>query len=61
LAGSARRAAAVLNDRLTASAPFTIGTAADLDHLALEADVPADLLDRLRRTGGPDLILAEKG
>ncbi|MBB3220517.1 DeoR/GlpR family DNA-binding transcription regulator [Pseudoduganella umbonata] len=60
LAGSARRAAAVLNERLTASAPFTIGVAADLDHLALEADVPADLLGPLRREGGPDLILAER-
>ena len=60
LAGSARRAAAVLNERLTASAPFTIGVAADLDHVALEADVPADLLGLLRREGGPDLILAER-
>lgn len=60
LAGSARRAAAVLNERLTASAPFTIGQAADLDHLVLEADVPADLLGALRREGGPDLILAER-
>ncbi|GGY46361.1 DeoR/GlpR family DNA-binding transcription regulator [Pseudoduganella albidiflava] len=60
LAGSARRAAAVLNDRLTASAPFTIGTAADLDHVVLEADAPADLLATLRREGGPDLLLAER-
>lgn len=59
LAGSGRRAAAVLNDRLTASAPFTIGTMADLDHVVLEADAPAELLGKLR-DGGPDLILADK-
>ncbi|WP_338767295.1 DeoR/GlpR family DNA-binding transcription regulator [Massilia sp. METH4] len=60
IAGSARRAAAVLNDRLGAPAPFTIGTVADLDHLVLEADVPADLLEPLRRAGAPNLILAER-
>lgn len=60
LAGSARRAAAVLTERLTATAPFTIGTVADLDHLVLEADVPADLLGKLRRAGGPDLLFAER-
>lgn len=59
LAGSARRAAAVLNDRVTASAPFAIGTVADLDHLVLEADLPADVLDSLGRDGGPELILAK--
>ncbi|QGZ39808.1 DeoR family transcriptional regulator [Pseudoduganella flava] len=61
LAGSARRAAAVLTDRLTAAAPFALGTLSDLDHLALEADVPADLRERLRIDGGPELILAAKG
>jgi DeoR/GlpR family transcriptional regulator of sugar metabolism len=59
LAGSARRAAAVLDERLTATAPYTIGTIADLDHLALEAGVPADLLDGLHRDGGPDILLAK--
>jgi DeoR/GlpR family transcriptional regulator of sugar metabolism len=60
IAGSARRAAAVLNDRFNAPAPFTIGTVAELDHLVLEADVPADLVDPLRRAGAADLILAER-
>ena len=61
LEGSSRRAAAVLNDRLAVTAPFSLGPLSGLDHLALEADVPANLLDRLRIDGGPEFILAAKG
>ena len=61
LAGSARRAAAVLNERLLDSAPFLFGRLAELDHLVLEADAPADILARLRQAhAGLDIQLAAK-
>ena len=61
LAASGRRAAAVLNERLLDAAPFAIAPLSELDHLALEADVPADVLARLRETGdGPDILIADK-
>ena len=61
LAGSARRAAAVLNERLLDSAPFLFGRLAELDHLVLEADAPADILSRLRQAHpGLDIQLAAK-
>jgi DeoR/GlpR family transcriptional regulator of sugar metabolism len=61
LEGSARRAAAVLNERLAAAAPFAIGTTADLDYLALEADAPAEVREALRADGGPELLIAARG
>jgi DeoR/GlpR family transcriptional regulator of sugar metabolism len=58
---SARRAAVVVNGRFGAPAPFFLGTPAELDHLVLEADVPADQVAALRDVaGGPELIFAEK-
>ena len=48
LAGSARRAVAVLNERLEGGAPFVFGALADLDHLVLEADASPDAIDTLR-------------
>ena len=48
LAGSARRAVAVLNERLEGGAPFVFGALADLDHLVLEADAPPDAVHTLR-------------
>jgi len=48
LAGSTRRAAAVLNERLGDGAPFAFGRLAELDHLVLEADAPPDTIARLR-------------
>ncbi|SFD33665.1 DeoR/GlpR family DNA-binding transcription regulator [Massilia yuzhufengensis] len=48
LAGSTRRAAAVLNERLVDSAPFAFGALAELDYLVLEADAPPATIARLR-------------
>lgn len=48
LAGSARRAVAVLNERLEGSAPFLFGNLSEIDHLVLEADAPAATVQRLR-------------
>jgi len=60
LASSSRRAAAVLNERLGAAAPFTLGTPAELDYLVLEADAPPDLAAALGDVaGGPELLRAE--
>ena len=61
LAASGRRAAAVLNGRLLDAAPFAIAPLAELDHLALEADVPSDTLARLRESAGaPDILISGK-
>jgi DeoR/GlpR family transcriptional regulator of sugar metabolism len=61
LAHSGRRAAAVLNDRLEAPAPFHIAPLAQLDYLVLEHDAPAEMVDGLReRHPDLDFILAEK-
>jgi DeoR/GlpR family transcriptional regulator of sugar metabolism len=61
LAGSARRAAAVLNERLYDKAAFLFGRLAELDHLVLEADAPQDTIDRLRQAHpGLDIQLAPK-
>ncbi|UGQ45767.1 DeoR/GlpR family DNA-binding transcription regulator [Massilia endophytica] len=58
---SGRRAAAILNERLEAPAPFHIAPLSHLDHLVLEHDVPAELLAGLReRQPGPECLLAEK-
>ncbi|MFC0253822.1 DeoR/GlpR family DNA-binding transcription regulator [Massilia consociata] len=61
LAGSARRAAAVLNERLSDSAAFLFGPLAELDHLVLEADAPNDTIARLRQShAGLDIRFAGK-
>jgi DeoR/GlpR family transcriptional regulator of sugar metabolism len=61
LAGSARRAAAVLNERLYDKAAFLFGRLAELDHLVLEADAPQDTIGRLRQAHpGLDIQLAPK-
>lgn len=61
VAGSARRAAAVLNERLVDSAPFAFARLAELDHLVLEADAPPDTVGRLRQAQpGLDLRIAAK-
>lgn len=61
LAASSRRAAAVLNERLLDTAPFAIAPLTDLDHLAVEADAPPDILAGLReRADGPDILIANK-
>lgn len=61
LSGSVRRAAAVLNERLADSAPFLFGRLAELDHLVLEADAPADIIARLRQAHpGLDIKLAAR-
>jgi DeoR/GlpR family transcriptional regulator of sugar metabolism len=61
LAHSGRRAAAVLNDRLEAPAPFHIAPLAQLDYLVLEHDAPAEMVGGLReRHPGLEFILAEK-
>jgi DeoR/GlpR family transcriptional regulator of sugar metabolism len=55
---SGRVVTAVLNDKLGASAPFTIAPLADLDQLVVEADAPVPFLDSLRRDGGPEILFA---
>jgi len=61
LAGSARCAAAVLNERLGDNASFLFGRLAELDHLVLEADAPPDIIARLRQAApGLDIQLAAK-
>jgi DeoR/GlpR family transcriptional regulator of sugar metabolism len=54
---SARVAAAVLNDRLAAAAPFRFAPLDALDHLIVEADAPAEPLRRIADTGGAPKIL----
>ncbi|VXC44608.1 DeoR/GlpR family DNA-binding transcription regulator [Massilia sp. 9I] len=61
VAGSTRRAAAVLNERLVDGAPFAFGRLAELDHLVLEADAPEDSIASLRQAHpGLDLRIAAK-
>ncbi|AXA92732.1 DeoR/GlpR family DNA-binding transcription regulator [Massilia sp. YMA4] len=61
LAGSARRAAAALNERFGAPSPFFLGMPNELDHLAVEADLPAQHVAALRDVaGGPELLFAER-
>ena len=61
LAGSTRRAAALLNERLFDKASFLFGRLAELDHLVLEADAPPDTIARLRTSHpGLDIQLAAK-
>jgi len=59
LAAGSRRAAAVLNERLEAAAPFLIAPLQQLDRLVLEADAAPALLERLRSIdGAPEITLA---
>ena len=59
LAAGSRRAAAVLNERLEAAAPFLIAPLQQLDQLVLEADAAPALLERLRAIdGAPEIKLA---
>jgi DeoR/GlpR family transcriptional regulator of sugar metabolism len=61
IAGSTRRAAAVLNERLGDAAAFAFGRLAELDHLVLEADAPEDSIASLRQAHpGLDLRIAAK-
>lgn len=55
---SGRVAAAVLNDKLGALAPFTVAPLDVLDQLVVEADAPAALLDRLHRDGKLEILRA---
>lgn len=48
LAVSARRTVAALNERFDDGAPFLFGGLDEIDHLVLEADVPATTIDFLR-------------
>lgn len=61
VAGSTRRAAAVLNERLADGAPFGFARLAELDHLVLEADAPPDTIARLRQVHpGLEIRIATK-
>lgn len=60
LAGSARRAVAVLNERLDGSAPFLFGSLGEIDHLVLEGDASPDTVHRLR-TAHPALDIQFAG
>jgi len=61
LAGSARCAAAVLNERLLDKAAFLFGRLSKLDHLVLEADASPSIIDRLRQSApGLDIQFAAK-
>jgi hypothetical protein len=56
---SARRACAVLNERLNVSAAFHVAKLGELDHLVLENDAPRDLVGQLRQVQDcPDIIFA---
>jgi len=54
---SGRVATAVLNDKLGASAPFTVGPLDVLDQLVVEADAPAAMLEKFA-TDGLDILRA---
>jgi DeoR/GlpR family transcriptional regulator of sugar metabolism len=56
---SARRACAVLNERLNVSAAFRVAKLGELDHLILENDAPRDVVGQLRQVEDcPDIIFA---
>lgn len=55
---SGRVVTAVLNDKLGASAPFTIAPLAALDQLVIEADAPAALVERIVGDEGPEILRA---